>query len=221
MSLVLTERFTVHAPAEQVWRYLIDPRQVVTCLPGAELTEVEDERTFRGRVTVKVGPVTVRYLGRARLTELDEQRQRVRVEGDAQEGGEGGGSGSARMVMTSEVTALDAGTAEVRVDASVDVTGKLVQFGRGMIQDVSRQLFRQFASCVRTTFEARSVSPSSVAPPLAAAGVDRPAKADAPASDPDVSASETRAVRILPIVFGAVGRAILRLFRRGEGDAVR
>lgn len=153
MSLRIEETFRVDAPAAAVWAYLIDPRRVVRCLPGAELLEAEDERTFLGRVRVKVGPVTAGYQGRARFVEVDEAAMRVRMTG---EGRETGGAGSAKMTMTSHVVPLDDGGAEVRVEAELDLVGRLVQFGRGMIEEVSRQLFRQFADCVRATLAAEA-----------------------------------------------------------------
>ena len=77
MGFRIEERFAVKAPAEAVWAYVTDPRRVVSCLPGAELTEVVDPRTFNGAVKVKVGPVTVSYRGRVQLIELDEGARRV------------------------------------------------------------------------------------------------------------------------------------------------
>lgn len=146
MSITIVETFTVQAPAERVWRYLTDPHQVVGCLPGAELTRVEDENTFLGKVNLKVGPVTVGYDGRARFTERADDARRVKI---VAEGRESGGAGSAKMTMTSEVTTLSDDTSSVRVEAVIDVVGKIIQFGRGMVESVSRQLFRQFADCVR------------------------------------------------------------------------
>ena len=78
MGQRIEERFVVRAPVEKVWAYLVDPRRVVTCLPGAELTEVVDERTFHGAVKVKVGPVTVSYKGKVILEEVDDAARRVR-----------------------------------------------------------------------------------------------------------------------------------------------
>ncbi len=78
--------------------YLVGPRKVLTCLPGAEFTEVVDARTFRGSVKVKVGPVTVAYKGRAQLAELEQAARRVRMIG---EGRETGGTGSAKVSMES------------------------------------------------------------------------------------------------------------------------
>jgi len=180
VSLRIEETFRVDAPAAAVWAYLIDPRRVVRCLPGAELLEAEDERTFLGRVRVKVGPVTAGYQGRARFVEVDEAAMRVRMTG---EGRETGGAGSAKMTMTSHVVPLDDGGAEVRVEAELDLVGRLVQFGRGMIEEVSRQLFRQFADCVRATLAAEAAAPTE--PAATGAPV---ASAAAPAADPTPAA---------------------------------
>ena len=150
MPTTIEETFTLRAPAERVWRFLIDAQQVVQCLPGAELVAIEDERTFTGKVKVKVGPVTTAYGGQARFADVDERARRVRI---VAHGREAGGPGSAKMTMTSDLVALPDGATEVRVRSDVDVAGKLAQFGRGMVDGVARQLFRQFAECVRSRLE--------------------------------------------------------------------
>ncbi|MBC7788746.1 MAG: SRPBCC family protein [Anaerolineae bacterium] len=157
MAITIVETFNVQAPAERVWRYLTDPQQVVGCLPGAELTRVEDANTFLGKVKLKVGPVTVAYDGRARFTEKADADRRVKI---VAEGRETGGAGSAKMTMTSEVTILSDDSSSVRVEAVIDVVGKIIQFGRGMVESVTRQLFRQFADCLRTELQG---APSAVA----------------------------------------------------------
>ena len=93
MSLDIEETLEVQAPVETVWRFLIAPEKIVTCLPGAELTKIEDERTFLGNMKVKVGPVTVSYQGRVKLTDVDDANHRVKMSG---EGTEKGGAGSWR-----------------------------------------------------------------------------------------------------------------------------
>jgi len=153
MAVRIEETFRVGAPVERVWRFLLDPHQVVQCLPGAELIEVQDERTFLGRVHVKVGPISASYKGRAELTEVDEQNHRVRMAGEGQDTK---GAGSARMIMTSRITAADDGSAEVSVESEVQLVGKLAQFGRGMVEEVSKQLFRQFVECARQRLEAET-----------------------------------------------------------------
>jgi uncharacterized protein len=169
MGTRIQERFTVKAPAAAAWAYLVDPRRVVTCLPGAELTEVLDERTFRGTVKVKVGPVQVGYRGTVRLVEVDQAGGSVKMTGEGQESA---GSGAARMVMESRVASLPTGETEVTVLADVDIAGRLVQLGRGMIEQVSHQIFQQFAACVSATLEAEA---GGAAAPPAAAG--RPLRA--------------------------------------------
>jgi carbon monoxide dehydrogenase subunit G len=187
MAFRIEETFRVEAPLDHVWRYIIDPRRVVRCLPGAELTGEEGERTYLGRVKVKVGPVTASYTGRAKLDEVDETRHSVRLTG---EGREGGGAGSARLTMTSRLTTMADGATEIRVEADVDVAGRIVQFGRGMIEGVSRQLFRQFADCVR----------AELAAPLGAA--------------PPAPPAEAKPVRAVPLVFAWLRGALLHLIRR-------
>lgn len=150
MAFRIEEAFRVETPIERVWQYIIDPYRVVRCLPGAELTGEESDRTYLGRVKVKVGPIMASYAGRAQLAEVDEARHSVRLIG---EGRESGGAGSARLTMTSRLTTVAGGATEIRVEADVDVAGKIVQFGRGMIEGVSRQLFRQFADCIRADLE--------------------------------------------------------------------
>ncbi len=166
MGIRIEERFEVAAPPERVWAYLIDPARVVGCLPGAELVETSPDGGFVGRMRVKVGPVVAAYRGRARFTELDEAARRAHL---TAEGQETGGAGSARMAMSSEVIALDGAGSAVRVAVDVEVVGKLAQFGRGMIEEVSRQMFRQFAGCVRKTLEGAAAAPAARGEPTQAA----------------------------------------------------
>lgn len=188
MAVRIEETFRVDAPVEHVWRFLLDPHRVVQCLPGAELIEAQDERTFLGRVRVKVGPISASYKGRAELTEVDEQNHRVRMTGEGQDTK---GAGSARMTMTSHITAGDDGSAEVSVESEVQLVGKLAQFGRGMVEEVSKQLFRQFAECARQRLEAEA-TPADAGNASVAAPDDAdptPAPTAAPASGPSSSPS--------------------------------
>ena len=162
MPLKTEETFQLRAPADRVWSYLIDPRHVVSCLPGAELTSVQDESTFLGKVKVKVGPVVAAYSGKVVITERDDVAHVVRMVG---EGKEGTGGGSAKVAITSTVVELPGGMTEVRVTADLDIVGRIAQFGRGMIESVNKQMFRQFADCVRATLESQPSAP--VAAPAA------------------------------------------------------
>jgi carbon monoxide dehydrogenase subunit G len=150
MSLSLNETFRISAPPDRVWQFLKNPAEVVTCLPGAELTETIDAQTYGGRVKVKVGPITAAYAGKATLTQVDDDARRMQI---VAEGKESGGSGSARMTMTGVVTALPDGGSEVSVDAAIDIAGRVMQFGRGLIESVNKQLFRQFADAVQSKLQ--------------------------------------------------------------------
>ena len=160
MSLSLNETFRVDAPADRVWQFLKDPAQVVTCLPGAELTETIDAQTYGGRVKVKVGPITAAYAGKATLAQVDDAARRMQI---IAEGKESGGAGSARMTMTGAVTSLPDGGSEVRVDATIDIAGRVMQFGRGLIESVNKQLFKQFADSVQAKLQAAHSAESGAA----------------------------------------------------------
>ena len=222
MAFKIEESFHVDAPVDRVWRYLIDPRQVVECLPGAELTEAQDDRTFLGKVKVKVGPVVAGYNGKAQLTEVNEQEHRVRI---AAEGRESGGAGSAKMTMTSLVAPSPAGGCDVKVEAELDVAGKIVQFGRGMIETVNKQLFRQFTDCAKARLEVAE-TPAPTAPEAAPADATRVAGASPSsagfAPSGRMPASQAKApVRILPLIFQALGVAIGRGFKRLFGKTAK
>src|SRR6476659_4783789 len=150
MAFKIEERFEVKAPVERVWNYLIDAKRVVHCLPGAELLEQQDERTFLGAIKVKVGPLSMSYKGQAKFTEINEETHQVRMVGDAREVT---GSGSTKVSMLSTVVPLANGGSEVSVNADVELAGKIVQFWRGMVEEVSRQMFRQFSTCVKQHLE--------------------------------------------------------------------
>ena len=181
----------MQAPVERVWQYLIDPKRVVECLPGAELLEQQDERTFLGAIKVKVGPLAMSYKGQAKFTEINEETHQVRMVGDAREVG---GSGSTKVSMLSTVAPLAAGGSEVLVSADIDLVGKIVQFGRGMIEEVSRQMFRQFSSCVKQHLEI-------------------PEEPQAPKVEP-----ETKSVSAVSLAFHALWAIIARFFSRLFGS---
>ncbi len=188
MAIEIQETFQVQAPIEAVWQFLLDPQRVVVCMPGAELEEVVDDRTFRGNIKVKVGPITTSYKGRVQLTEVDEQQYVVQM---VAEGRETGG-GIAKGTMSSRLRALPDGQTEVVTETRVDIAGRIMQFGRGMIQDVSHQLFQQFVACVKERLEA----PEGVATEEAEA------------------TAEGEPVRVLPLALRALWSAIVRFFRR-------
>jgi carbon monoxide dehydrogenase subunit G len=144
-SVKIQERFVVGASPDEVWAFLMDPAKVVTCLPGAALTaSSEDGRSHEGTVKVKTGPVTVVYKGAADFVELDAGARRLRMEA---KGREKAGSGTVGMNMESSVLTHAQG-AELVVDAEVELTGRLVSFGRGMIDAVVQEILQDFVGCL-------------------------------------------------------------------------
>ncbi len=207
MAIELEERFTVQAPAAAVWAFLVDPRRVVTCLPGAELVEVVDERTFLGNVRVKVGALGLTYRGRVHLDEIDPSARRVRMSG---EGRESAGTGQARMSMQSEIVERGPAETEVLVRAQVDVVGRIVQLGRGMIAEVAHQLFQQLSSCVAATLAAEAAAAAAIVAPSAPAEAGTAAAAPSPAKPPP----RAEAVRIVPVLLAAFWAWLRSLFGR-------
>ncbi|MXX70459.1 MAG: hypothetical protein F4205_06060 [Gemmatimonadetes bacterium] len=136
----IEEKFTVAAPAEEVWAFLTDPERVASALPGAEITDRIDDNTWKGGMSVKVGPLAAAYTGTVAF-DLDEEARAAVVHARGQ--GKAG-MGNADMKMTSRVASLADGETEVTVEAKLTVTGILAQLGRGMMQHVSKKMFKEF-----------------------------------------------------------------------------
>jgi carbon monoxide dehydrogenase subunit G len=214
MAFKITERFEVQAPVERVWNYLIDPASVVQCLPGAELLESQDEHTFLGQIKVKVGPLAMSYKGKGTFTEVNNETHTVRMVGEAKEVG---GSGSTKVAMVSVVTALDGGGSQVSVDTEINVVGRIVQFGRGMIEEVSRQMFRQFATCMKARLEVADEPP----PPNATAVADQnQIETSNTPTEPETKPISATSVGIRAL-WAIIARFFKRLFGRNEKSTLR
>ncbi len=150
MAIPIEKSFVVKAPADRVWEFLTDPHRVAKCLPGAAITEQLDDQTYAGTMTVKVGPVSASYKGQVRFERLDSDARVAELTG---RGLDVRGKGGADMRMTSRLVERGPGETEVMVTSEVSVTGILAQFGRGMIQDVSDQMFEKFTEGMRAELE--------------------------------------------------------------------
>ena len=139
----LTNDFRVGIPVERSWEVLTDVELIAPCMPGAQLQEVEGDE-YRGVVKVKVGPVTAQYKGVARFVERDEAAHKVVLRA---EGRETRGQGNANATITAQLTPDGDGTA-VSVVTDLTVTGRVAQFGRGVMADVSAKLLNQFVDCL-------------------------------------------------------------------------
>lgn len=151
----LTNTFAVRVPVDVAWRVLTDVERIAPCLPGARLDRVEGE-DFHGAVRVRVGPVTAEYRGRAHFLERDEAAGRavLRAEGrDSRGQGTANATITATLVPSGEVT-------EVRVVTDLTVTGRVAQFGRGALSEVSAKLLGQFVACLEETVLASEAGPA-------------------------------------------------------------
>ncbi|HUE68265.1 MAG TPA: SRPBCC family protein [Candidatus Acidoferrum sp.] len=146
----LENSFQVGAPPDKVFDYLLDVNKVVGCVPGAELTEVVDQTTFKGKVKIKVGPITVAYSGTARIAERDDAQRSATLSAD---GRETTGSGSARATATMKVQPAGKGSL-VEIVTEYHVAGRVAQFGRGVMEDVSKRLIKDMANCIQSNLEA-------------------------------------------------------------------
>jgi carbon monoxide dehydrogenase subunit G len=185
VAIRIDERFVVRAPAGPVWDFLVDPRRVVGCVPGGELGRIVDARTFDGTVRVKLGPLTLAYGGRVRLAMVDPAARRVTILGDAHETD---GTDTALLTLESRLAPLPGGATEVVATARVDVSGRIVELGRGVLEPLAHEVFQDFASRVRASIEAEAAT--------AATAVRRPS----PAAPPP----RTEPLRAIPLILRAL-----------------
>ena len=143
----LVNDFTVNAPIDETWATLTDLEKIAPCMPGAQLTEIEGE-TYRGLVKVKVGPITAQFKGQAHFLERDEDAHRAALKA---EGRDTGGKGNASAVITAQLVSVTDASTKVTVTSDLTITGKVAQFGRGALADVSDKLLKQFVHNLETT----------------------------------------------------------------------
>jgi uncharacterized protein len=137
----------VPLPPAETWKVLLDIKRIAACIPGAELTEVVDERTYKGRVAVRIGPVALSLVGHARLEEIDEAHHRARL---VTHGSDSKGRGGSDSVIEFRLEPAGAGT-KVLIHSDVKLSGSIAQYGRGsgMIQSVASQLIGQFGEALK------------------------------------------------------------------------
>jgi uncharacterized protein len=145
MAIHLENEFTVPASTDEVWEFLLDPRRVAPCMPGAELTEVVNDHQYKGKVHIKMGPVSLSFNGDVDITERDDVAKRMVMKA---KGAELKGKGQANATVISSLERNGSGT-KMRISQDIDLSGPLAQYGRGMIQDVSGSLMNEFAGRIQ------------------------------------------------------------------------
>jgi len=160
----IDSEFTVQAPIERVWRYVLDVDKVAPCLPGAQLTDVVDDHTWKGKTNIKVGPVSLSFVGTVVMEKRDDEAHLVMLKA---RGMEQRGKGAASAVVVSHLESVDRGT-KVSMETDLTITGAISQYGRGMIADISQRLTREFAQCLESNIAAENMA--SEAPPMLGGG---------------------------------------------------
>jgi len=162
----IENEFSARAPLDHLWTYLLDVERVAPCMPGAELTETVDERTWKGRVNMKLGPVSLSFAGTVAMEERDDAAHRVVLHARGQEQK---GKGAANAVVTSWLEPAADGSTTVKMTADIQLSGAVAQLSRGLLPEVSRKLTQQFADCLHESMEAAEAGEEPAAAPKAKA----------------------------------------------------
>jgi carbon monoxide dehydrogenase subunit G len=192
----LTNEFRVGVPPATAWTVLTDVERIAPCMPGAQLQEVEGEE-YRGIVKVKVGPITAQYKGAASFVEKDEENLRVTLRA---EGRDTRGQGNANATITAKLTPDGDGT-KVIVITDLTVTGKVAQFGRGVMADVSAKLLDQFVECLETKVLAEQSDP-------APAATDAPLVPATPSGARRIESADVQPIDLLDTAGGSVAKRV-------------
>jgi carbon monoxide dehydrogenase subunit G len=222
----ITDQFRVSTSIDETWKVLLDIERIAPCLPGAQLEEIDGDE-FRGVVKVKVGPITAQYKGTARLAEVDEAARRIVIDASGRDT-RGQGNASAKILVT--MTGDDAGT-EVSVHTDLSITGKVAQFGRGVLGDVSAKLLGQFVERLEADVLSGDHAAGADTDPIPAATTAPPAAPAAPQSQgprriegPEVEPVDLLATagapvgrRLVPVVIGVIVAVFLFRWWRHRG----
>ena len=142
MEVKAEKQLKLNQNPDMVWKMMIDPSFMVKTVPGAELTELLDDRNFNGKISLKIGPVTAKFNGEAEFTKLVEEDYELTLEG---KGLDTSGKGGANMTMNIKLVPIDDGGTEMKSSMSLSITGRLAQFGGRMIVAVNIKMFDQWA----------------------------------------------------------------------------
>jgi len=224
----LEQSFEVAAPIDTVWTALTDLERVAPCLPGASITDHDEDGTYHGTFQVKLGPTTASYRGTIKIESADEATHTATLKA---RGTDKRGQGGASATIVNRLSEHDGGT---RVEASTDftITGRLARFGRGgMMEDISNRLMRDFATCLSSRLADAPAAPSGEeiaagdAPPEAAAAADPqdPPPAEAAAASaaapppPTAQPQAAKPVGGIGLFFSVLWERIRRRFGSSRG----
>lgn len=195
MAVTIEKSFQVKEPVDKVWAFLSDPTKVVTCVPGAQITEQVDAKNYKGAISVKVGPSVTDYKGGVEIVRSDHEAYEIEILGKGQDVR---GKGSASMKMTGKLRPTAAGGTEVVSVSELNVVGILAQMGGRVIREVSNVMFEQFMKNFQHKLEAE---------PAESAG----------GSPEDTEPLKPEPVKAVSVAFSALKAAVTR--RRDKPDS--
>ncbi|MEM6345456.1 MAG: SRPBCC family protein [Bacteroidota bacterium] len=214
MKANIEKTFEVGHPIDRVWSYLSNPEKIVTCVPGASLTEKIDEENYKGKVSLKFGPVSAKYDGAIKMDKVDQATHNMIITGS---GMDAKGKGSAGMTLDCKLDSKDANNTAVAYEMEVSVTGKLAQFGSRLIVDVSDQLADQFIDSFKSALdaEAAAAAPAESADTGSGAEVGQEAAATVSNAAPP-PAPKDNSVNALALMWAVIKGFFARLFGGGK-----
>ena len=199
----LNHEFVVNVPVAEAWAILTDLERIAPCLPGAQLTEVEGD-TYRGQVKIKVGPILAQFKGQASFVSRDDVAHKASLKG---EGRDTTGKGNASAIITAELTSVTPTSTKCTVHTDLSISGKVAQFGRGALADVSDKFLAQFSENLNQLISAAPAPSAPVVAETTPAPSEQPTirKIDGPEVAPlnllDTAGS-TIAKRAIPALIG-------------------
>ncbi len=197
----IRNEFTVSVPIEQAWETLTDVEKIAPCLPGASL-DGRDGESYLGQVKIKVGPITASYKGKAHFIEKDEQAHKAVLKA---EGRDTKGQGNASATITAQLKEAGSGTF-VEVTTDLAISGRVAQFGRGVLADVSGKLLEQFVATLESTVLGSNTPASSASSPE-----DTNGKATTSGASTSGSATQPRSVEPEPVdLMGLAGKTMVK-----------
>ena len=215
--MLIEDSFTVRTPIDRLWAFMQDVEQIAPCMPGAELTEAVDDRTWKGKVHVKFGPVQMAFSGTVVMEEKDDLAHRATL---SAKGTEQRGKGAANAKVESWLDPAGENGTTVHIRSDITITGAAAQLSRGLLPEVSKLLTKQFADCLESTLNEET----SAAVPSAAdatAGQTSPVETTAASTEPAPRATPKAVGGFglgLRALWATIARFFSRLFGRRTGS---
>ena len=199
MAIELQETFQINAPIDVVWQFLLSPENVATCMPGASLTEIVDDKSFVGTMKLKLGAINAKFNGTITYSEVDKDNNRVVLLAEAKDTS----GGTVKGTITAKMTPTTDRVTELQCEANIDLTGRLLQVGRGLIDGVAAQIIGKFIKNVQNMLESQAQEGAAEGESATSAEA-----AEKPVVDTDDS------INVLAVVLKAIWIKIVGLFKR-------